>query len=251
MMKLCLLFILICITQNDDDDPCLGETDKNKCFSIKLETPGAQCCLSNGKCFSISLIPFLLGSDIVYKSIEKEIYKYNRYGEFTGECKSGKISLANKDMELTEAEQEIVKLNNYCLNYHENAKNGVSKLESKENCFNAKILDSSNELGLECGFYDFTFISQYGEKTIKTCFLLNPSILSQSTVDDGTKLIMNHIAKDLFLNSEYTSFTSKIYSSTGISKIYNSTKETLEDIPNSSKIIISKNLFLLFLIIIL
>ena len=250
MMKICLLFILICITQNDDD-PCRRETDKNKCFSIKLETPGDQCCLSNENCFSISLIPFLLGSDIVYKSIQKEILKYNPYGEFTGECKSGKISLANKDMELTEAEQEIVKLNNYCLNYHENAKNGVSLVESKENCFNAKILDSSNQLGLECGFYDFIFISQYGEKTIKTCFLLNPSILSQSTIDDGTKLIMNHIAKDLFLNSNYTSFTSKIYSSKGISKIYDSTKETLEDIPNSSKILIYKYLFLLFLMLIL
>ena len=254
-MKFCLLFILIGLISSQNENYCPEETDKDKCFSANPTKPKYKCCFYEGTCVHIPLKAILLQTDIVYRAIQKEIQHTNEYKDIEDEieCQNEKLKLANINMELTVEEEEIVKSNNYCLKYHENVKNSNSDstIKSKDNCFKAKILESSNELGLECGFYNFTIISEYGQKTIQTCFLLNPSILSESTIDDGTKLIMDEIAGDLSATGKYSSYTSKIYSSTGISKIYDSTKGTLEDIPNASKIMISKNLLLLFLLLLL
>ena len=255
-MKNFLFFILICvISSQNDKNICPNEPDEQKCFSVKLETPdNGQCCVSNGSCFFVPFISYLYGSSVVYKRIQKEIYGFNPlFIEFKGKCKNGEISLSNSEMEYTKEDSEIVKSNNYCLNYHKSVKDSSSIIKSKENCFKATILDSSSEIGLECGYYDFTINSEYGEKKIQTCFLLNPSILSQSYVDIDiwTKDIMNGIAKDLSGSSKYNSYTCKIYSSNGNSKLYDSNEEILEEITNSSKtIIISKIIFLLFLILI-
>ena len=254
-MKYCLLFILICLISSQNENYCQNESNKDKCLSENPTKPKYKCCFYENSCFSVPLKAILLQNDIIYRAIQKEIQHTNEYKtiEYEMECQSGKLKLADINMELTDQEKEIVESNNYCLNYHNKVKNSNSDspIKSKDNCFKAKILDSSNELGLECGFYNFTIISEYGQKTIQTCFLLNPSILSESTIDDGTKLIMDEIAGDLSATGTYSSYTSQIYSSTGISKIYDSTKETLEDIPNASKIMISKYLFLLFLILLL
>lgn len=269
-MKFFLFFILIFIislqsSQNDDDNLCPTEVGEEECLSTKLENPEFKCCVQKqGKgCFSISFTNFIWGSDIIYKAMQKE---YNSIKDisypnsnYEGKCENKEISFNIKEMEFTEEEQDIIISNNYCLNYHMNAINQKpSNIKSKENCFNGEILSSSKDLGLVCGYYKFTIFSDYGEKTIETCFLLNPSILKQSTLDEGAKSIMDQIAKDLSADGKYNSYTCKFYfsnedlSNEEIGGIYDSKSGKIEEIPNSTKIIIiSRNLLFLFLILIL
>ncbi len=243
-------------------EECKKNNNKENCLSIKLGSSDYQCCYIKESCSAITLENYFLYSNNILKAMNKEIsgFKYSiennfesNYTFFQGECQNGKINFSEEDIQYTEDDKKILKSNNHCLYYHYKV---LSKelVNSKDTCLNADLLKSSEDLGIECGYYEFTIYNEIiGEKTIKTCYLFNPEIIKNKNIDDGNKYIFNRIASELSGDGKFSSYTFDIHYSNEVSFSYDSKTNELSEISekDSSNILyIYKHIFLLFLFLI-
>ena len=239
-----------------------NNNNKENCISIKLESSDYQCCYIEGYCSALTLENYLFYSNNILKAMNKEIsgFEYSiknnfesKYNLFQGECQNGKINLSEEDIQYTEDDKKILKSDNHCLYYHYKVLSN-ELVNSKDTCLNADLLKSSDDLGIECGYYEFTIYSEIiGEKKIKTCYLFNPEIIKYKNIDEGNKYILNRIASDLSGDGKFSSYTFDIHYSNEVSFSYNSKTNELSEISekDSSDILyIYKYIFLLFLFLI-
>ena len=256
------------------------------CWDVILETPDLQCCLtefidssgdSNITCFTLSSIE---SAKIVHneqaKAISKEIAGFTMYGfpdsnagpeettinvkitqKYT--CKDGEISIDYGNDEYTSEEIRIFKAGTHCLNYYFSYNMDLfEKPTSKEDCFNAKLLDSDKNVGIECSYFDFfiTYIDGTKENYI-TCYIYISDSLRGSTIDPNLINTFDSLASTYSFskNKAYKSYTVDFYDTKGSIANYNSMngKSTISN-PNSNNsdtsyiIYISKWLILLLLI---
>lgn len=253
------------------------------CWDVTLETPDLQCCFAefiyNNGDSNITCFPFgsIETAKILHneqsKAISKELAGFTMYGspdpnagpeEITMDprltekytCKDGEISIDYGKDEYTSQEIQILKSGNHCLKYYYSY--GIDLFEkptSKEDCFNAKLLDSSKNAGIECSYFDFSITYTDGIKeNYKTCYLYISDSLKGSTIDPNFINTFNSLAStySFYKNKAYKSYTVNFYDTKGTIANYNSMNgESTISNPNSnfSQIIyISKWLILLLLI---
>jgi len=265
MKSLFLFYLLIILTNSEnisdnDIDECSKINNQDTCISTSPQLQNHQCCFFDGeRCLMITNSEFGIFSNSKLKAIQKEIkgYDYTLKDNFfsdiniiNGKCKEGNINWSLEDQTYSEDDKKLLKSDDYCLNYHNKVIN--SQTITKENCLNAKIMSSSEKEGVECAFYEITIITDgIGEKTIKTCHLLNPDIIDSSLIDEGTKEIFKIIVTELSADKRYSSYKMDIYTSEGDSIRYDSSKNELSEIPKNSSRIIYAYKFLLFIFFIL
>lgn len=263
-------FILIFSQDNSQNElKSIKEACRNNlanqghCLSTELNSPYYICCyddLSYNKyctAYSISEYEELTSPEV--KAIQKEINGniiYNGEGNdnalsmdnyFDLKCANGrKFQYIKDDNSYTEEEQDILKSENHCLNYY--ARTFSDQVISKETCLNAKILDSSKKLGIECAFFNFTITyEEIGQRKIQTCYLIDSDIVDSLTVNSFTKNLFDKIVSDLSL-AKVSSYDVNIHFYGGDAISYDSsTNATTEYKANSSDhYFLSYYLFLLF-----
>ena len=267
MKSLFIFYLLIILTNSEnisgnDINQCSKINNQDTCISTSLQLQNQQCCFIEGKgCLNITNSYFDIFSNSRLKAIQKEIkgFDYTLKDNFSsdiniinGKCKEGNINWSLEEQTYSEDDKKLLKSDDYCLNYHNKVIQSQTII-TKENCLNAKIMSSSEKEGVECAFYEITIITDgIGEKTIKTCHLLNPDIIDSSLIDEGTKEIFKTIVTELSAVKRYSSYKMDIYTSEGDSIRYDSSKNELTEIPkNSSRIIYAyKFLFFIFFILI-
>ena len=266
MKSLFIFYLLIILTNSEnisgnDINQCSKINNQDTCISTSLQLQNQQCCFIEGKgCLNITNSYFDIFSNSKLKAIQKEIkgFDYTLKDNFSsdiniinGKCKEGNINWSLEEQTYSEDDKKLLKSDDYCLNYHNKVIQSQTII-TKENCLNAKIMSSSEKEGVECAFYEITIITDgIGEKTIKTCHLLNPDIIDSSLIDEGTKEIFKTIVTELSAVKRYSSYKMDIYTSEGDSIRYDSSKNELTEIPKNSSRIIYAYKFLLFIFFIL
>ena len=266
MKSLFLFYLLIILTNSEnisgnDINQCSKINNQDTCISTSLQLQNQQCCFIEGKgCLNITNSYFDIFSNSKLKAIQKEIKGFDDtlkdnfssdINIINGKCKEGNINWSLEEQTYSEDDKKLLKSDDYCLNYHNKVIQSQTII-TKENCLNAKIMSSSEKEGVECAFYEITIITDgIGEKTIKTCHLLNPDIIDSSLIDEGTKEIFKTIVTELSAVKRYSSYKTDIYTSEGDSIRYDSSKNELTEIPKNSSRIIYAYKFLLFIFFIL
>ena len=244
------------ITFISSDSFCFSGSSKDICLSTTFDSSDKQCCYYDGTCMETSPEQILLGSNNIYKKFRREIVGFNVLMDkeyyFSAQCKNGTISWTKEELIFSSDENKIFGSNNYCLNYHKKVVNGETTIKSKETCLKAEILDSSEDLGIECGYYEITINTEnYGVKKVSTCYLLNTNIMEEltdsTTIDDVTKNIFKYLILDILpINNNY-SFSLNIASSDGKKANYDSQTEQISVKDFSKIIFISQFKYLLIL----
>ena len=219
-------------SENNDEKIC-NELDynNNDCWSVELKSNNNICCLTNEpnynnlsevitKCSILSYENFIIYSNPKLKAIIREINGFNSIDSFNEElnndidtifefealCKDGNLTYNSEEFKFTNEEINILKSNTHCLYYYSNSYE-INSI-SKEKCFNANLLQSTKDEGIECGFYNFEITYNDDiKKNIQTCYLLNLDNLNTKQLDDFVKNEM-----DSFVNiySEYESISYEI-----------------------------------------
>ena len=218
--------------ENNDEKLC-NEVDynNNDCWSVELKSKNNICCLTNEpnynnlseiitQCSIISYEDFNIYSNPKLKAMIREINGFNSidsfneelnndidtYFEFEALCKDGNISYNSDESKYTNEEINILKSNTHCLYYYSNSYEITSI--TKEKCFNANLLESTKDEGIECGYYNFE-ITYDGEikKNIQTCYLLNLDNLNTKQLDN---FIQNEMDSFVNIYSEYKSISYEI-----------------------------------------
>ena len=189
------------------DEACLDAAyTESACFSVKLNINNAQCCLleltnSNGVSKNCSLLGSSLkdiGDIQVSNAFMKELAGFQIYGQGDDDvkhiqkykCKDGDLTIKYGYDEYTDEEMKILKSENYCLKYfYDYLYDGIyqEKVISEETCFNADILESSKQAGLECGFFEYQFQFLDGSsKKISSCYVYDKNYkkLDETTTAD-------------------------------------------------------------------
>ena len=176
------------------DQTACGDAEYNEdsCFTVKLETKDAQCCLlkvtnSEGTSESCSMIGGSLegleGKNELSNPFIKELAGYQLYAQNTDtrhiqeyKCKNNKeLTIKYGYDTYTDEDISILKSEKNCLNYfYSYMENGIYENEaiSEENCFTADLLQSSKDAGIECGYFEYQFKYYDGSSnSISSCYL--------------------------------------------------------------------------------
>ena len=201
-----------------------------------------------------------------YYTGEEEFGDLDYYdGEFT--CSSGNYkSLPN--VQFTDEEKAVFSLPNHCLNYNNNSIYKSQKV-TKNECFNAALLNSTKKVGITCGYFEFNFIYEGKEMNLNTCYFVNPDLIKVGSFDYDEKTSFSEIvAKYIYQENwdlqyidliKIPPYTFKAYSDEKSVAFYNSTSnsfivltsETSDDHEHeeAKPINISKLLILIFLLL--
>ena len=264
-----------------------AESDTNSCTSVSLKTKNLLCCRisvetehndedynsdddedynsdddeDSDACAPVHSDFF---SDGVKESIEaliREEFGVARYWEVLGyidykfttkyECKDKSVSLVFGGQNYTNSEIEILKADNNCykLYYHSIGDYyGIEKKSIvKNDCMNAKILDSTKNAKISCGYSEFTIIWSDDTKTeFKSCFYLTQIAIKAKQLDSETLKNLNKI--QIYFSSQerkiVKSYKVKITDGDGNVLNYDSATGTV----SNSNFIKVKSLFLLILL---
>ena len=198
-MKYLLLLSLIylIISELDEDrEKCINTdyTSKN-CWSADTKVSDYECCLieydniDNGTPEkSCSFIEKRIGK--IYKEkgtveISKETYGYQMakqdpsfspnigmsYILYKYTCENYSFNMES-NIRFSESEIEILKSEDYCLNYDIFMGNFPEEEVTEEICKNAKILPDSEKEGIKCALFELSFESE----NFKTCHLFNTNL---------------------------------------------------------------------------
>ena len=199
-------FLSIPSDEEDDAKKCeLAGTDKNECQAVKLSNNNNQCCFetftrSEGTENYCALYPFPAKDKAdMFKSKQlnalmwdySAFVLYNPYNPYpyekeflddlkvkgTVSCKDIEFSTNFGYDEYTEADKNIVKSEDYCLNYY--FESIFFGFEGKHDCKNGKVLDSSKNAGLECGNIEIKVKMQGETQKMKSCFLYSYDLYSK------------------------------------------------------------------------
>ena len=148
----------------------------------------------------------------------------------------------------TSEEIKVLQDENHCLNYFYglNIEN-----QTKQNCFNAVILQSSKDAGLTCGYYEFNIKYSDGtSENFKTCHLFNNAAISRGQLDERTKESFQSFVKDNQDNGKYVvSYKVALSDKNGNSVEYDSLTQSLSK--SSSTIITPMIKYLVFIYLLL
>ncbi len=116
----------------------------------------------------------------------KQIYK----------CKDGDYTFSYGYYDYTSQDKEIIKSDKYCLRYFYSYvldEDFLNNMPSKEKCFNADMLQSSKNNGIEYGYFEFNIKFVSGKsKIFKSCYLLSNDVFSTKKIDSESKEIFKH-----------------------------------------------------------
>lgn len=263
----------------NDIELCLYNDNTNNCTNVKMTSGVYQCCkvktsgyyLDNTLC-SIQVTPISLFKeqmeDKTTKALFKEIfgyslyngynYGYNEYRDYMKikidyYCKDGNAtSLFGYDT-YTNEEINVLQSDNHCLRfiYSDILYNSYA---TKENCFNSVLTQSSINVGLTCGFFEFTII--YSDRTrdsIKTCNIFNKELINYGKLDDKTKESFESVVNSNKNSSKIVlSYTVDFSDKNGNKLFYDSETETVSsDNLKVNSISISKYLIFLSVLLLL
>ena len=194
----------------DDTIKCTSHLETNTCPSVELSLNLLQCCkvaitIYNGEQIYTNIMCSVAVNPIktfqeelekaTTKALLKEMWGYSLYNPNSAvpsslktitdySCKDGSFSLKYGFDTYTDDEIEIFKGRNHCLSYFY----GFNEFSSKEKCYNALILPSSEKVGLSCGYFEFTIkFTDNTSVSIKTCDIFNKDVITNGHLDDKTK----------------------------------------------------------------
>lgn len=241
----------------DDEYACnQAEYNIESCFPIKLTTKNAQCCLFehtyyDGSKKSCEVFPTSIKEE--KKNIDinkisataKEVNGFRAYilsnpsseeeikkliiemaSKMNYKCKDGEITFTYGNDTYTSSEVNILKSSNHCLRYFYSFildEDYKSKVNENKTCFNADLMKSSKDEGIECGYLEFNFVTYDGNNDkYKTCYIYNENLLSNSRIDILTKSIFLDSARSIMMKEEksYESYTVNFVNSKGKSYTY-------------------------------
>jgi hypothetical protein len=202
----------------EDQERCMkAGNNQDKCYSVSLKTKNAQCCIleyiskqSNSvNCSMIagSIKEVKEAFTPRIKAIFKELFGFLVYGIPTGrseddlinelrfkqnyQCKDGNYELLYGYENFTSEDKTILKSNQHCLRYFYSYvidPDFLNKMPSKEKCFNADLLENSKDLGIKCGFYEFTIKYMSGKSgEFKSCYVYDTDIIKNKKIDEKSK----------------------------------------------------------------
>ena len=125
---------------------------------------------------------------------------------------------------------------------------------SKEDCQNAQLTQGAKDAGIKCGFYQFTVnYLQGGSKTYSTCYIYNSNIISEGKLDEKTQSELQSFVWQVDAREgdggTFTTYTTKFSDESGNSYTFDMTGAISKQ--SSSKLIMTKYLYLLFVLFML
>ncbi len=276
-----LLIIILIITKSNSDNAedinsdmqkCIS-SDSNSCSSVSLKTKNLECCKSLihiSSAYSIdqnicvALYPDFFLEEIkeYVEALLKEEFGILEYWEefayvpmnkftITYQCKDKSTTFNFGGYDYTNSEIEILKSDNTCFKlfyYSMGDYFGVNqKSVAKNDCINAKILDSTKKAKISCGYSEITILWLDNTSTeFNSCFYLPKSAIKAKQIDSQTQSNFNEMQKYLSSREGKTpkSYKVKITDGDGNVLIYDSATGTV----SNSNFIKVKSLVLLFLL---
>ena len=261
----------------EDEERCLdaGAT-QDKCYSVELKTKKAQCCILEMIFYGSHSVDcsIIVGSvkDVKEyftpktKAIYKELFGFMVYGMPTDQteeelinefrhkqnyqCKDGNFEILFGYDNYTSEEKSIFKSNQHCLRYFYSYVidyDFLDKMPSKEQCFNADLLESSKTIGIKCGFYEFKIKYVSGNSgEFKSCYVYDTDIIKNKKIDDESKANLSALAMQYATSQGEIMVSYVVYFSDSDGNRYSYDSST-DKVSSSSKSQISK--YLLFLLI--
>ena len=223
-------FLSIPNDEEEDAKKCkLAGTDKNECQDVKLSNNNNQCCFttvtsSEGTENNCILYPFPakdradMFKSKQFNAFMKDYFAFVLYNPYNGgevllddlkmkataSCKDVEFSASFGYDEYTEEDKNIVKSEDYCLNYYfESISNDF---QGKHDCKNGKVLDSSKNAGLECGNIEIKVKIQGQTQKMKSCFLYSYDFYSKKN-SEFEELIIRFFGKQRFDSYDSCTFT--------------------------------------------
>ena len=269
----------------EDQERCYeAGTQKDKCYSVSLKTPNAQCCILEYISYTShdTYCSIIEGSieDVknnLYtpkiKAILKEYFGFQVYGlgEIVGkdeeemineirnkqnyQCKDGDFDIPYGYETYTSQDKSILKSNQQCLRYFHSYVidyDYMDKMPSKEQCFNADLLESSKNIGIKCGFYEFTIRYVSGNSgNFKSCYVFDTDIIKNRKIDNQSKTYLSALAYQYasLQNEMFASYIVDFSDSDGNSFRYDSLTNTVTSLSKGENNKISKYLLFLFILI--
>jgi hypothetical protein len=254
------LFIIILIISKSNSDKvedhysdlmeCMDQ-DTNSCSSVSLKTKDLECCyvdihynqqyLSNIETCAPIFSNYL--SNDMKKSVEAMareefgVLEYfsglgiNSIGSFTTlyKCKKKSMNFTFGGYTYTSSEIEILKSENNCFRlfyYSIGDVLGINKKDIvKNDCLNAKILDTTKQANINCGFSEFTILWSDDTNTdFNSCYYLPKIAIKSKQLDSQTESFLNEMNNYVSLREKKTSksYKVKITDSDGNVLIYDS-----------------------------
>jgi len=261
----------------NDIELCMENKNINNCTNVKMTSGVYQCCKVRTISYytdytfcSVQVTPISLFKeqmeDKTTKALFKEIFGYSLYNvdynvdqnylkmKMDYNCKDGNATYLFGYDTYTNEEIKVLKSDNHCLRfiYNDYLYNSST---SKENCFNSDLTQSSLNVGLTCGYFEFTII--YSDKTrdnIQTCNIFNKELIDYGKLDEKTKESFETVVNSNKNSSKIMlSYTVDFSDKNGNKLFYDSQTETVSSNENSkvNSISISKYLILLSVLLIL
>jgi hypothetical protein len=281
MVHLQMDYIQMCIDSPTDEDSCLSVSlgsQYYQCCVLTLTTPSnisEVCTLSS----PVEEMEKELASGRAKASM-KELYGYTKYDMlsydpnselfeelkviYNYKCKDGELSFRYGYDTYTEEEIKILRSEKHCLVYSNSYityYDYLDRMPSKEDCFNADLLQSTKDTGISCGFIEIHLNFQSGKKlNFNTCNLFNPEMAETRKLDKESNNLYQSIVQKISNDQGEILIDYKIElsDSNGKKMNYNSLTGQIEDSivssaeekeSNSQIVKISKYLLLLFIIV--
>ena len=155
----------------------------------------------------------------------------NSIGSFTTlyKCKKKSMNFTFGGYTYTNSEIEILKSENNCFRlfyYSIGDVLGIKKKDIvKNDCLNAKILDTTKQANINCGFSEFTILWSDDTNTdFNSCYYLPKIAIKSKQLDSQTESFLNEINNYVSLREKKTSksYKVKITDSDGNVLIYDS-----------------------------
>ena len=286
-MKTNILYLLLLINISflklvpnsvyDDDLLCSRTADKNKCKETILTSDVLECCKvkvitvredtpTESNFCSAQVKPFSSSIEYFKTQIGEAVYKENmgfRYmnkmdsakiieaGNYY-DCTSGQFNVVVNLRNFTDEEKSILQSDNHCLKHGDY----YTHPSDFETCSNSSILESSEELGLTCGFYEIHVNLKNGT-TIKDkiCNIFDKNIYKSKKLgyydrDSLNSLFYDHIRMAGVEADNYVAYITGIKDKTLV--YYSANNSVIYDEPtNNSKFLNFRNLILFWLLLLI
>ena len=272
-------------SEAEEEEKCLSETLSNSNYKCCMMTVENEYSNGSKKCsIMIGDIKYLREAynNAMFKAQLREIFGYIRHGLYfiqddgqkhyiaddmtfkmkqTYKCNDG-IAEYKYGYDVYEpSDIAVYESDSHCLKYFYRylyAENYDENLElthvSKEDCQNAQLTQGAKDDGIKCGFYQFTVnYLQGGSKTYSTCYIYNANIISEGKLDEKTQIELQSFVTQVDAREgdggTFTTYTTKFSDESGNSYTFDMTGAISKQ--SSSKLIMTKYLYLLFVLFML
>ena len=161
----------------EDEETCLkAEYNEESCFKVTLQTKNSQCCLLefitpknvSRNCSLLGGSLEGLNNEQVNSPMLKELAGYQIYALEMHDvihmqkykCKDGSVTISYGYDEYSDEEISILKSEKNCLNYFYGLYHDYfykEKIITEDDCFQADMLQTSKDGGIECVYFEYQF----------------------------------------------------------------------------------------------